>query len=85
MTDCHGCGTPVDEETGISLEMDDFGAHNYYCLTCRPLSHGYTVADLQAMRAENEVQRELARGRAELRIVEADGMDVLSALHGAPE
>jgi len=39
--------------------------------------NGYTIADLQAMKAETQVQRDLARLNAELRIVEAGGADIL--------
>lgn len=72
---CAGCGAEVSDETGAVLEMDGDG-HRYYCSRCRP-GQGWTIADLQAMRAENEVQRELARNVGELRIIEAGGAEIL--------
>lgn len=76
---CTSCGHPIDPRNAC-LEMDDAGKHELYCLTCRPPGRGYALSDLQAMKDENAIQRELARGNRELHIIEAGGMDVLDAL-----
>ncbi len=78
---CADCGAPVSQETGITLEIVG-DVHTYYCPDCRPPGRGYTLSDLQAMKAETQVQRELARADRELIIIEAGGFDVLDHLQG---
>lgn len=81
---CAGCGTVVNEETGWCYEGDlnSNAISGPYCPTCRPPGRGYTLEDLQKMKIENEVQRQLARSAAELAIIEAGGMDVLDWMQG---
>jgi len=78
---CHDCGTEISDQTGMTLEIVG-DTHTRYCLTCRPPGRGYTLADIEAMKAETQIQRELARAAGELRIIEAGGFDLLDHLQG---
>lgn len=79
---CNGCGELLSMDVGISLVMDDAGRHDLYCEPCNPDSgRGYTLSDLQRMRAGSQ----LARANYEMSLMDKVGPDVYFAVKGRPE
>lgn len=78
---CAGCGAPLSEEDGITLVMDDAGLREYYCATCKPPGHGYTISDLQQMRQDGQAER----AKYEMSLMDKVGPDVYFAVKGRPD
>jgi hypothetical protein len=77
--ECVGCAVEIDPGNACLEIVGE--VHRLYCLTCRPPGRGYSISDLQAIRAETQIQRDVARLSRELRVVEAGGADILGLFH----
>lgn len=78
---CSVCGQELTAETGwaMSTTLADGAPITLYCDGCNPdKGRGYTLSDLQAMKAENQVQRDLRQ----VSLMDMLGPDVYFAMKG---
>lgn len=80
---CHQCGIPVSYETGFSMTggLGDNSQDRLWCPEHAPdKGPGYTLADFERMKAENQA----ARNERQMRVMESLGPDVYFHVLGAP-
>jgi hypothetical protein len=78
---CCECNRAVSYETGFTLTggLGDNSQDRLYCPECAPdQGKGYTIADLEQMREENQA----ARARYQLSQMDRIGPDVYFAMKG---
>lgn len=77
---CCVCGRTVSYETGFSIQGTlAAGSDRLYCLECAPTTgKGYTIADLQQLREDGQVER----AKYEMAQMEHLGPDVYFHLIG---
>jgi hypothetical protein len=77
---CYMCGRAGSYETGFSIQGTlAAGSDRLYCLECAPTTgKGYTIADLQQLREDGQVER----AKYEMAQIEHLGPDVYFHLIG---